>query len=417
MNKWLRAVCVGAAAAAMLTASAFAANYTNCADSLHEMGLFQGTQNGYDLDRTPTRAEAAVMLVRLLGKEDEAKALTYTAPFTDLKGWEKPYVQYLYSNGLANGTNRTTFNPTGKCTAQMYAVFLLRALGYSDTADFSYANAIETAREQGIYDTGIINVQNFLRDDAAAASYTALSVSPKNSEGTLLDQLVSENAITEANAKSYQNLFSTYAQYREATAGMDALLHYSVNSEFASPATVTHDGRTVMQVQTSETTVFDREKNELLTDRKMTLSASNTSDKQLLTQSYLSDGALYHKLNGSWSAELVTAAEQEGLAAMYGRVPLVCVDSLSQRAGSWTIICADTPNAYTELLWSVESAMGDLDEAVRLQPTTVTQSVSGGTIRRQSVSAAFTLDGMTAEPVIISTLDKTGADAVLNAPK
>ena len=65
MNKWLRAVCVGAAAAAMLTASAFAANYTNCADSLHEMGLFQGTQNSYDLDRTPTRAEAAVMLVRL----------------------------------------------------------------------------------------------------------------------------------------------------------------------------------------------------------------------------------------------------------------------------------------------------------------------------------------------------------------
>lgn len=417
MNKWLRAVCVGAAAAAMLTASAFAANYTNCADSLHKMGLFQGTQNGYDLDRTPTRAEAAVMLVRLLGKEAEAKALTYTAPFTDLKGWEKPYVQYLYSNGLANGTNRTTFNPTGKCTAQMYAVFLLRALGYSDTADFSYANAIETAREQGIYDTGIINVQNFLRDDAAAASYTVLSVSPKNSEGTLLDQLVSENAITEADAKSYQNLFSTYAQYREATVGMDALLHYSVNSEFASPAAVTHDGRTVMQVQTSETTVFDREKNELLTDRKMTLSAPNTSDKQLLTQSYLSDGALYHKLNGSWSAELVTAAEQEGLAAMYGRVPLVCVDSLSQRAGSWTIICADTPNAYTELLWSVESAMGDLDEAVRLQPTTVTQSVSGGTIRRQSVSAAFTLDGMTAEPVIISTLDKTGADAVLNAPK
>ena len=417
MNKWLRAVCVGAAAAAMLTASAFAANYTNCADSLHEMGLFQGTQNGYDLDRTPTRAEASVMLVRLLGKEAEAKALTYTAPFTDLKGWEKPYVQYLYSNGLANGTNRTTFNPTGKCTAQMYAVFLLRALGYSDTADFSYANAIETAREQGIYDTGIINVQNFLRDDAAAASYTVLSVSPKNSEGTLLDQLVSENAITEADAKRYQSLFSSYAQYREATAGMDALLHYSVNSEFASPAAVTHDGRTVMQVQTSETTVFDREKNELLTDRKMTLSAPNTSDKQLLTQSYLSDGALYHKLNGSWSAELVTAAEQEGLAAMYGRVPLVCVDSLSQRASSWTIICADTPNAYTELLWSVESAMGDLDEAVRLQPTTVTQSVSGGTIRRQSVSAAFTLDGMTAEPVIISTLDKTGADAVLNAPK
>ena len=417
MNKWLRAACVGAAAAAMLTASAFAANYTNCADSLHEMGLFQGTQNGYDLDRTPTKAEAAVMLVRLLGKEADAKALTYTAPFTDLKGWEKPYVQYLYNNGLANGTSKTTFNPTGKCTAQMYATFLLRALGYSDSADFTYANALETAREQGIYDTGVINMQNFLRDDVAAASYTALSVSPKNGEGTLLDQLVSENAVTEADAKSYQSLFSTYAQYREATSGMDDLLHYSVNSEFASPVAMTRNGKTVMQVQTSETTVFDREKNELLTDRKMTLSAPNTSDKQLLTQSYLSDGALYHKLNGSWSAELVTAAEQESLAALYGRVPLVYVDSLSQRAGSWTITCADTPSAYTELLWSVESALGDLSEAVELQPTTVTQAVSGGTIRSQSVSAAFTLDGMTAEPTIVSTLDKTGADAVLNAPK
>ncbi len=434
MNKWLRAVCVGAAAAAMLTASAFAANYTNCADSLHEMGLFQGTQNGYDLDRTPTRAEAAVMLVRLLGKEAEAKALTYTAPFTDLKGWEKPYVQYLYSDGLANGTNRTTFNPTGKCTAQMYATFLLRALGYSDTADFSYANAIETAREQGIYDIGIINVQNFLRDDAAAASYTALSVSPKNSEGTLLDQLVSENAITEADAKSYQNLFSTYAQYREATAGMDALLHYSVNSEFASPAAVTRDGRTVMQVQTSETTVFDRENNELLTDRKMTLSAPNTSDKQLLTQSYLSDGALYHKLNGSWSAELVTAAEQEGLAAMYGRVPLVYIDSLQEKNGNWIVSCIRKvsegtgrwstsyhalPNAYTELLWSIEAAVDDLKEDVLRTPVIeVQQNVSGGLIHTQSVTANLLLGGdMYATPTMVSTLDKTGADAVLNAPR
>ena len=417
MNKWLRAACVGAAAAAMLTASAFAANYTNCADSLHEMGLFQGTQNGYDLDQTPTRAEAAVMLVRLLGKEADAKALTYTAPFTDLKGWEKPYVQYLYENGLANGTSKTTFNPTGKCTAQMYATFLLRALGYSDTADFTYANALDTAREQGIYDTGVINTQNFLRDDVAAASYTALSVSPKNSEGTLLDQLVSENAVKESDAKTYQSLFSSYAQYREETSGMDDLLHYSVNSEFAAPVTVTRDGKTVMQVQTSETTVFDREKNELLTDRKMTLSAPNTTDKQLLTQSYLSDGALYHKVNGSWSAELVTAAEQESLAAMYGRVPLVYVASLNKSAGSWTLTCADTPMAYTELLWSLDSAAGDLKEAVELQPTTGTQTVSGGTIRRQSVSAAFTLDGLTAEPVIVSTLYKTGEDAVLNAPK
>ena len=183
MNKWLRAVCVGAAAAAMLTASAFAANYTNCADSLHEMGLFQGTQNGYDLDRTPTRAEAAVMLVRLLGKEAEAKTLTYTAPFTDLKGWEKPYVQYLYDNGLANGMSATAYNPTGKCSAQMYTTFLLRALGYSDAkGDFTYAKALDFGEQVGLVDDINCSTKNFLRDNVVAMSLTALDTDVKGSD-------------------------------------------------------------------------------------------------------------------------------------------------------------------------------------------------------------------------------------------
>ncbi|MFR0924391.1 MAG: hypothetical protein ACLSGI_06990 [Butyricicoccaceae bacterium] len=83
-----------------ITATAGAANFTNCADRLKDVGLFQGTNQGYQLDKAPTRAEASAMLVRLLGKEAEAEKLTYTAPFTDLKGWEKPYVQYLYDNAL-----------------------------------------------------------------------------------------------------------------------------------------------------------------------------------------------------------------------------------------------------------------------------------------------------------------------------
>ena len=118
--------------------SAGAANFTSSADRLHEVGLFQGTGTTasgapqYDLDRAPTRAEAAVMLVRLLGKEADAKALTYTAPFTDLEGWEAPYVQYLYDNKLTTGATATTFEPKAKCSAQMYTTFLLRSLGYSD---------------------------------------------------------------------------------------------------------------------------------------------------------------------------------------------------------------------------------------------------------------------------------------------
>lgn len=415
MKKWMRAACVGAAAAAMLTASAFAADYTNCADALHDMGLFQGTEQGYDLDREPTRAEAAAMLVRLLGKEAEAKELTYTAPFTDLKDWQKPYVQYLYENGLVNGTSAASFSPQRVCTAQMYAAFLLRALGYDDPADFTYAEAVAAAKELGIYDTGVIKMTDyhaaFLRDDVAAASYTALSVSPKGEDGTLLDKLTAEQSIDAAAAKPYQKLFADYEAYRTAAAGMDTLLHFSVNSAYQSPVTVSRDDKTVMQVQTNETTVFDREAGKLRTDRKITLSAPGVEDKSMLTVTELEDSVLYHTLNGTQGTGTVcTQTEQDGLTAMYGRVPLAWVSELKKgTGGSWSITCAAASKAYREMLWPMQTALGDLDEAVLLTPVTVEQSISGGLIRKQSVSAEFTLDGLHAAPVFVSTLDKTGA--------
>ena len=413
MKKWIRAACVGTAAAAMLTASAFAADYTNCADALHDMGLFQGTEQGYALDREPTRAEAAAMLVRLLGKETEAQKLTYTAPFTDLQDWQKPYVQYLYDNGLANGTSASAFSPSRPCTAQMYAAFLLRALGYTDPADFTYENAVAAAKEQGVYDTGVIDTQNFLRDDVAAASYTALSVSPKNENDTLLDKLAEEESVDASAAKPYQTLFANYKAYCTATAGMKDLMHFSVNSEFQSPVNVSRDGKTIMQVQTNETTVFDRAANELRTDRKITLSASGVEDKQLLAASRLTDGVLYHggAANGDDSC---TLTEQEGLTAMYGRVPLAYISELRKGSNSsWSITCAAAPGTYQEMLWSLQMALGDLDTAVLLTPVTVQQSVSGGLIRQQSVAAEFTLDDMTAAPVFVSKLDKTGSSAML----
>ena len=131
MKRCFKLGAMAVACAAGVMVSAGAANFTSSADRLHEVGLFQGTGTTasgapqYDLDRAPTRAEAAVMLVRLLGKEADAKALTYTAPFTDLEGWEAPYVQYLYDNKLTTGATATTFEPKAKCSAQMYTTFLI----------------------------------------------------------------------------------------------------------------------------------------------------------------------------------------------------------------------------------------------------------------------------------------------------
>lgn len=203
----LGAMAVACAAGVMVSAGA--ANFTSSADRLHEVGLFQGTgmtASGapqYDLDRAPTRAEAAVMLVRLLGKEADAKALTYTAPFTDLEGWEAPYVQYLYDNKLTTGATATTFEPKAKCSAQMYTTFLLRSLGYSDAqnGDFTYTGALDFAADNvGLIDESFCDTNNFLRDNVAAMSLEALATPVKATDITLLDKLIADGAIDQIKA-------------------------------------------------------------------------------------------------------------------------------------------------------------------------------------------------------------------------
>lgn len=53
----------------------YAADNNVEADTLHSLGLFQGTNNGYELDQQVTRAQAAVIMVRLLGAENEAREI------------------------------------------------------------------------------------------------------------------------------------------------------------------------------------------------------------------------------------------------------------------------------------------------------------------------------------------------------
>lgn len=219
MKRILKHLVLGAAAVGLLAIPSLAADFTHCADYLNDLGLFRGTTSGYDLNRAPTRMEAGVMLVRLLGAEEEALAnKDYTAPFTDVPDWAKPYAQYLYDEGLTNGVTATLYGYSRTCTAQQYTTFLLRALGYSDAegGDFTYANALDYGREIGLVDEMNCNEKTFLRDNVAAMSFTALSVQPKTGETDLLTKLVKDGAIAKADAESYLDFFADYRDYTAA---------------------------------------------------------------------------------------------------------------------------------------------------------------------------------------------------------
>ena len=52
----------------------YQAQYTQYAQALNVMGLFKGTDVGYELERQPTRLETLIMLIRLLGEEEIGRA-------------------------------------------------------------------------------------------------------------------------------------------------------------------------------------------------------------------------------------------------------------------------------------------------------------------------------------------------------
>ena len=58
---------------AALCVTASASDFDAVAEDLSAIGMFRGTASGFELDRAPTRSEAAIMLVRLYGAEEKAK--------------------------------------------------------------------------------------------------------------------------------------------------------------------------------------------------------------------------------------------------------------------------------------------------------------------------------------------------------
>ena len=193
-----------------LSITAFAALPDQAAQELFAIDVFRGGTTGFGLDRAPTRKEAAVMLVRLYGAEQEAlyqyECGITSHPFTDGNDWAAPYIAWLYTNGLTKGVSATTFGGDRVCSAKDYAVFMLRSLGYVDNCDFTYDRAEEFAAAAGFYNRYLYGGQ-FLRGDMALMSYYALSCNMAQSRTTLLDCLVDSGAIDRDAAGSMQAAF------------------------------------------------------------------------------------------------------------------------------------------------------------------------------------------------------------------
>lgn len=189
------------------------------AQMLKELGLFKGTGEGFELEKPMTRAEAAIMLTRLLGAEAEAKAENNSHPFQDVPEWASPYVGWLYQNGLAKGMSGTAYGSKRNVTCRQFCLFLTRATynpeeraafeQYNRQHDVNIFDTILIAQEEEI---AACDSAGFLRADAVALSVRLLGMffhsgigidEDKNfiSNGTVAQELIDRGVFTKETFK------------------------------------------------------------------------------------------------------------------------------------------------------------------------------------------------------------------------
>lgn len=185
-------------------------SYGDEAAVLYDLGLFAGqssTEYIPDLGSALTREQGVVMLVRLLGAEADALALTaaeVTASlsiFTDkaeISFWAANYVAYAVDSGFFVGVGDNKADPKGALLGKAYATMVLRAMGYIvDATDYNTAALILYGVDGlSLEEAFLFNDKQLIRDDAIGMTYAALSGTMADG-GTLIEALVTAGAVDE----------------------------------------------------------------------------------------------------------------------------------------------------------------------------------------------------------------------------
>ncbi|MBN2260493.1 MAG: hypothetical protein JW702_08100 [Clostridiales bacterium] len=167
--------------------------YIEYAEDLSEIGVFKGSDKGFELDRQGTRIEAMIMFIRLLGKEEEALSNDWEHPFNDVPHWADRYIGWAYQNAYTNGISENEYG-TGFIQANSFITLVLRALGYDDLlGDFDWESAVSDADTLGLLSPVFhheLYQDTFLRKHMAKISYDALNFPMKDKGVNLIDWLV-----------------------------------------------------------------------------------------------------------------------------------------------------------------------------------------------------------------------------------
>lgn len=185
---------------ALSVATVFASDIkTDKYEVLNQIGILNGNENGYELEKEITRSEGIAFIIRFLNLENNNSKVYDQATFSDVKGneWFVSDLQICLEYKIVSGYSDGTFKPNDKLNQQEFLKMLISALEYN-SSDFTWESVMDFSKELGLVESNKIN-EKFKKQDALDGIYIALGLDTKVSGKPALERVITDKSLESKN--------------------------------------------------------------------------------------------------------------------------------------------------------------------------------------------------------------------------
>ena len=232
---------------------------SSAAAKCEALGVLIGAGSGVTaqyLSMATTRAQGATLLLRLMGKEDEAKAYAGKANFSDVVGneWFAPLLAYLKANPNLgfDGYPDGTFRPNKIMTVAEFNKVLMTCLGFRQDVDYIWANVMNYARNLGLLSFSD-GSKSLINNDIAMLIIDALAIRKKGVDETLVEFLIAQGVINAVVADSIGLISRMTIVSAEATNDNEITVNFNKAIPAGTVATIKSGTATIFTTQTWST--------------------------------------------------------------------------------------------------------------------------------------------------------------------
>jgi len=218
-------------------------------NELKEKGIIEGHANGTaGLDENMTRAQAAVVLTKLFGLDQENPA---TASFSDVPKthWAYKFVEAAVKAGFINGLGNGKFAPSSDVTTQDLSVMVVLALGLETDANATVSGNVKDYAKKYVA-AAIANGLLASQADYTKPALRSQLVEVAYSADQVLNPVVTEPAVASAAAKTNTTVEVVFDKELTATDKADYTFD---NNLTVSAAELQADKKTVKLTTSAQT--------------------------------------------------------------------------------------------------------------------------------------------------------------------